>query len=92
LKSGPGGNFSASFSCFGICRPRPASYYAGAVFLLQRDTLNAAGRIGGGISMKKFTNEIDDILSESLRGFGAAHGDIVAMRQGGLDLRRRVRS
>jgi dihydroxyacetone kinase-like protein len=31
--------------------------------------------------MKKFTNEIDDILSESLRGFGAAHGDIVAIHE-----------
>jgi dihydroxyacetone kinase-like protein len=29
--------------------------------------------------MKKFVNEIDDILTESLRGFGAAHGDIVAV-------------
>jgi len=27
--------------------------------------------------MKKFVNKVDDILSESLRGFAAAHGDIV---------------
>ncbi len=27
--------------------------------------------------MKKFVNRVDDILTEALRGFGAAHGDIV---------------
>jgi phosphoenolpyruvate---glycerone phosphotransferase subunit DhaK len=27
--------------------------------------------------MKKFVNRVDDILSEALRGFGAAHGDVV---------------
>ena len=29
--------------------------------------------------MKKFLNSVDDMLSESLRGFGAAHADIVAV-------------
>jgi dihydroxyacetone kinase-like protein len=27
--------------------------------------------------MKKFVNRVDDILTEALRGFGAAHGDVV---------------
>src|SRR5215471_2562773 len=27
--------------------------------------------------MKKFVNRVDDVLTEALRGFGAAHGDIV---------------
>ncbi|MGH6926897.1 MAG: dihydroxyacetone kinase subunit DhaK, partial [Dongiaceae bacterium] len=27
--------------------------------------------------MKKFVNRVDDILTEALRGFGAAQGDIV---------------
>ncbi|WP_191061702.1 dihydroxyacetone kinase subunit DhaK, partial [Geminicoccus harenae] len=27
--------------------------------------------------MKKFINDVDDILSESLRGFALAHGDLV---------------
>ncbi len=27
--------------------------------------------------MKKFINRVDDVLNEALRGFGAAHGDIV---------------
>ncbi|MGE0120586.1 MAG: dihydroxyacetone kinase subunit DhaK [Dongiaceae bacterium] len=27
--------------------------------------------------MKKFVNRVDDVLNEALRGFGAAHGDIV---------------
>ena len=31
--------------------------------------------------MKKFVNNIDEILSESLRGFGAAHSDIVRIHQ-----------
>jgi dihydroxyacetone kinase-like protein len=31
--------------------------------------------------MKKFVNRVDDILSESLRGFAAAHGDIVRVQQ-----------
>ena len=30
--------------------------------------------------MKKFINQVDDVLSESLRGFGGAHGDIVKVR------------
>jgi len=29
--------------------------------------------------MKKFVNRVDDVLSEALRGFGAAHGDIVTV-------------
>ncbi len=28
--------------------------------------------------MKKFMNKVDDVLTESLRGFGAAHADIVS--------------
>ena len=31
--------------------------------------------------MKKFVNEIDDILTESLRGFAAAHADIVRLNE-----------
>jgi len=31
--------------------------------------------------MKKFVNQIDDILTESLRGFSAAHGDIVRLHE-----------
>ncbi len=31
--------------------------------------------------MKKFVNQIDDILTESLRGFAAAHGDIVRLHE-----------
>ena len=27
--------------------------------------------------MKKFVNKVEDILTESLRGFGAAHPDLV---------------
>src|SRR5207244_6171734 len=27
--------------------------------------------------MKKFVNRVDDVLTEALRGFGAAHGDLV---------------
>ena len=27
--------------------------------------------------MKKLINDVENVLSESLRGFGAAHGDIV---------------
>src|SRR4029450_9347969 len=27
--------------------------------------------------MKKFINRVDDVLTEALRGFGAAHGDLV---------------
>jgi dihydroxyacetone kinase-like protein len=29
--------------------------------------------------MKKFVNRVDDVLTETLRGFGAAHGDIVGV-------------
>jgi phosphoenolpyruvate---glycerone phosphotransferase subunit DhaK len=29
--------------------------------------------------MKKFVNRVDDVLTEALRGFGAAHGDLVAV-------------
>jgi dihydroxyacetone kinase-like protein len=29
--------------------------------------------------MKKFMNKVDDVLTESLRGFGAAHADIVSV-------------
>ena len=31
--------------------------------------------------MKKLINQVDDILAQSLRGFGAAHADIVRVRQ-----------
>lgn len=31
--------------------------------------------------MKKFVNKIDDVLRESLRGFAAAHGDIVRLNE-----------
>ncbi len=31
--------------------------------------------------MKKFINKIDDVLTESLRGFAAAHGDIVRLQE-----------
>ena len=27
--------------------------------------------------MKKFVNHVDDVLTEALSGFGAAHGDLV---------------
>ena len=54
--------------------------------------------------MKKLINAVDAVLTESLRGFGAAHADIVAVslepklvtrrdaapRQGGADLGRRL--
>ena len=30
--------------------------------------------------MKKFVNRVDDVLTEALNGFGAAHGDIVKVR------------
>ena len=30
--------------------------------------------------MKKFVNKVDDVLTEALNGFGAAHGDIVKVR------------
>ena len=55
--------------------------------------------------MKKLMNRVDDVLTESLRGFGAAHADIVSVnfeptfvtrkgcaesRQGGADLGRRL--
>jgi len=29
--------------------------------------------------MKKFVNRVDDVLTEALRGFGAAHGDLVTV-------------
>ena len=30
--------------------------------------------------MKKFVNNVDDILTESLTGFGAAHSDILEVK------------
>ena len=31
----------------------------------------------GGRSMKKLINRVDDVLAQALRGFGAAHADLV---------------
>ena len=56
--------------------------------------------------MKKLVNAVDAVLTESLRGFGAAHADIVSVSldpkfvtrrdaapgQGGADLGRGLRS
>lgn len=38
--------------------------------------------------MKKFINEIGDVLGESLAGFCAAHGDLVTLGEGGAFVRR----
>lgn len=38
--------------------------------------------------MKKFVNRIEDVLSESLRGFGAAHQDIVTVSEAPVHVRR----
>ncbi|MDR3517310.1 MAG: dihydroxyacetone kinase subunit DhaK [Azospirillaceae bacterium] len=38
--------------------------------------------------MKKFVNNVDDMLAESLSGFAAIHGDIVALGEGNLFVRR----
>jgi dihydroxyacetone kinase-like protein len=40
--------------------------------------------------MKKFVNAIDDVLTESLDGFAAAHSDIVTLGGGHKFIRRRV--
>lgn len=40
--------------------------------------------------MKKLINAVDDILSESLRGLEAMHGDILALGDGGAFVRRRT--
>ncbi len=40
--------------------------------------------------MKKFMNEVDAILGESLSGFVAAHSDIVAMGDGGKFVKRKA--
>ncbi len=39
--------------------------------------------------MKKIINAVDDILSESLQGFVAAHADLVVLGEGGKFVRRR---
>src|ERR1700741_1033250 len=39
--------------------------------------------------MKKFLNRVDDVLTESLAGFAAAHGDIVQLGAEGKFVRRR---
>jgi dihydroxyacetone kinase-like protein len=42
--------------------------------------------------VKKLINQVDDILAESLDGFAAAHGDIVALGEERLFVKRRVPS
>ncbi len=38
--------------------------------------------------MKKFINAVDDVLGESLRGFAAAHGDLIAVSEEPAFIRR----
>ena len=38
--------------------------------------------------MKKFINTVDDVVMESVKGFCAAHGDIVAMGDDAKFVRR----
>ncbi|MEJ8848802.1 dihydroxyacetone kinase subunit DhaK [Variovorax rhizosphaerae] len=40
--------------------------------------------------MKKLINDVDNILTESLDGFTAAHADIVTLGEGGLFVRRKT--